>query len=116
MRWRAYRGGVDRPADTEPAAAGTTRSVAVAVLLYVGARLLLVALIAGVLVALGMPVLVALLVGIVASLPLSVLLFRGLRARLARETEAATATRRTQRERLRAELRGDTEPDPRDRG
>lgn len=104
---------MDRPTEPDPApvgAVGSTGGVAVAVLLYGGARLLLVAVLAGLLVLLGLPVLVALLVGIVASLPLSVVLFRGLRARLARETEAATATRRAQRERLRAELRGDTRP------
>jgi hypothetical protein len=99
----------DRP--TGPPASGTPGAVALAVLLYVGARLLVIAVLAGVLVAFGLPLLIALLVAIVVALPLSLFLFRGLRARLAAEIDAATASRRERRERLRAELRGDADPD-----
>jgi sensor domain CHASE-containing protein len=70
----------------------------------------MVAVIAGVLVAVGLPLLIALLVAIVVALPLSLFLFRGLRARLAGEIDVATASRRERRERLRAELRGDVGP------
>lgn len=86
---------------------GSPGRVAVAALAYVGARLLLLAVLAGVLVLLGVPVLIALLIGLVVALPLSLVVFRGLRARLAAEIEALTAERRERRERLRAELRGD---------
>nr|WP_246326387.1 DUF4229 domain-containing protein [Actinomycetospora corticicola] len=75
--------------------------------MYVGARLVLVAVLAGVLVLVGLPVLVALIIAIVLALPLSLVLFRPLRARVNAELGAVTATRREQRERLRAELRGD---------
>ncbi|MEJ2863010.1 DUF4229 domain-containing protein [Actinomycetospora flava] len=97
---------------TTPApATGTPGGVALAVVLYVGARLLVVAVIAGALVAVGLPLLVALLIAIVVALPLSLVLFRSLRTRLNAEVEAATASRRERRERLRAELRGDVDAD-----
>jgi len=100
-----------RPDPTpEPAPVGTRGGLAVALVLYVGARLVLVAALAGVLVLVGLPVLVALMIAIVVSLPLSLVLFRGLRARLARETDAATADRRERRAQLRAQLRGDAPP------
>ena len=94
-------------------AAGSPGSVALAVGLYVGVRLLLVAVIAGVLVVVGLPLLVSLLIAIVVALPLSLVLFRGLRARLTAEVEAATASRRARRDQLRAELRGDSGPEGR---
>jgi hypothetical protein len=100
----------DPPTPSGPPASGTPGAVALAVLLYVGARLLVIAVLAGVLVAVGLPLLIALLVAIVVALPLSLFLFRGLRARLAAEIDAATASRRERRERLRAELRGDADP------
>ena len=99
--------------DAEPPA-GSRGGLVLAGVLYVGARLALVAVITVVLALLGLPVLVSLLVAIVAALPLSLVLFRGLRARLARETEVATASRRERRERLRAELRGDVPPETAD--
>lgn len=98
------------PSPAGSSARGTPGAVALAIALYVGVRLLLVAVIGGVLVAAGLPLLVALLVGIVVALPLSLVLFRGLRARLMAEVEVATASRRERRERLRAELRGDVAP------
>ncbi|GAA4812476.1 hypothetical protein GCM10023200_57820 [Actinomycetospora chlora] len=98
-----------RAAGPEPT--GTPGAVALAILLYVGVRLVMVAVIAGVLVAVGLPLLIALLAAIIVALPLSLFLFRGLRARLAGEIDIATASRRERRERLRAELRGDADPD-----
>jgi hypothetical protein len=107
---------VERPGDAAPghdaepappAGAGTPGRVALAVGAYVGARLVLLAVLAGVLVLVGLPAVVALLVGVVIALPLSLVLFRGLRTRLAVEVDAATAERRERRQRLRAELRGD---------
>jgi membrane protein implicated in regulation of membrane protease activity len=67
----------------------------------------LVAVITGVLVLVGLPLLLALIVALIVALPLSLIVFRSLRTRLNREIEAATAIRRAQRDRLRAELRGD---------
>jgi hypothetical protein len=77
--------------------------------LYALARLGLLTAIAGVLVLAGVPVLIALMVGLVVALPLSMLVFRGMRARL--DTALAEAQRRRSAERaaLRARLRGDDE-------
>lgn len=103
------------PVETEEqgsdTAAGRPGSVVVAVGLYALVRVLLVAVIAVVLVLVGLPVLVALLIAIVLALPLSLVLFRPLRTRANEAIAAAGATRREQRERLRAELRGDTPPE-----
>jgi Flp pilus assembly protein TadB len=100
-----------QPETREPealaAASGSRSGLALAVTAYVGARVVLVAIITGVLVLAGLPLLLALLVALVVSLPLSLIVFRPLRTRLNREIEAATATRRAQRDRFRAELRGD---------
>ena len=92
---------------TTTAAAGSTGGLALAIVGYVAARVVLVAIITGVLMLVGLPLLLALIVALIVALPLSLLLFRPLRARLNREIEVATAARRAQRERLRAELRGD---------
>ena len=93
-------------ATSRPPGAGTPGRVAVALVAYVGARLLLLAVLAGVLVLVGLTTAVALLLALVIALPLSLVAFRGLRARLTVELDAATADRRARRERLRAELRG----------
>jgi membrane protein implicated in regulation of membrane protease activity len=92
------------------ASQGSPGGLALAITLYVGARVLLVAVIAGVLVLVGLPLLLALIVALVVALPLSLVLFRSLRTRLNREIDVATAGRRAQKERLRAELRGDAPP------
>lgn len=99
-------GSTDGTGTTGGGARGTAGSVAVAVTLYVGARLLLVAVVAGVLVLVGLPLLLALIIALVVALPLSLFLFRALRTRLNGEIDAAGAGRRAQREKLRAELRG----------
>jgi len=76
-------------------------------LLYTALRLLVVALIAGVLVAIRVPAAVAVLVGLVLGFGLSLVLFRGLRGRLEAALAAAGERRRAERERLRRALRGD---------
>ncbi|GGM70027.1 hypothetical protein GCM10012275_45600 [Longimycelium tulufanense] len=83
------------------------------VTLYTLARLLLVLAVAGLLMLARVPLLVALAVGVVLGLPLSLLLFRGLRVRVATGLAAAGARRRAEREKLRAQLRGEQ---PRDEG
>lgn len=93
-------------------ASGRAGALVLAVVLYVAARVVLVAVVTGVLVLVGLPLLVALLIALVVALPLSLVAFRPLRTRLNRELEAATATRRAHRERLRAELRGDDPSSP----
>jgi hypothetical protein len=92
------------------------RAVA-AVLLYVVARLALVAaltaLIYGIGRALGVhefPLVVALLFALVIAMPLGMWLFAPLRRRATAGLEAATARRRRDREQLRARLRGEEPP------
>jgi hypothetical protein len=79
----------------------------VAIARYGVARVGLVALLAGLLVVVGVPFLVALMVALVVALPLSLLLF----PRLRRDLDAALAEhgrrRREQKESLRAQLRGE---------
>jgi hypothetical protein len=91
--------------ETTPAAPGLVPTVA----LYVLARLGLLGLLVLVLSLAGVPVLIATLVGLVVALPLSMVLFRGLRARLDAALAAANGRRSTEREALRARLRGDVE-------
>ena len=109
------------PAATVPAAPGVGSTaaptgatpapgIAGVLVLYGLARLGLLAVIAGILVAAGTPLVIALLVGLIVALPLSMLLFRGLRARLDSALAVARAQRAAQREVLRAGLRGDAEP------
>lgn len=94
----------------------TTREPAAAlvrdVLLYVLARLAMVAVVAVVLALVGVPLPVALALGLVVALPLSLLVLRGLRGRVAVGLAERAERRRTQRDRLRAELRGEAEPPP----
>lgn len=77
------------------------------VLLYTAARLALVVAIATVLVIAGVPAVVAVLIALVVGLALSLVLFRGLRARVATDVAAAVDRRREERDRLRQALRGD---------
>jgi hypothetical protein len=74
---------------------------------YVLIRLALVSLIAAGLIALGAFWPVAVAVGVIMTLPLSALLMRGWRDRLARGLAARGMVRRAARDRLRAELRGE---------
>jgi len=75
---------------------------------YTGLRVLLVVVISGVLIAVRVPALIAVLIALVAGFGLSIVLFRGLRMRLQAELAEARARRRTERERLRRELRGES--------
>jgi hypothetical protein len=95
-----------RPSET-PRRSGLAR----AVVLYTAARLALLAVIAGALVLAGVPLVVAGLVGLVVALPLSMVLFRGLRARLDTALAEAGERRAAERAALRARLRGDAAAD-----
>jgi hypothetical protein len=95
---------------TQPAA--TRPGLAATIALYALARLALLAVIAAVLVLAGVPVLVAVLVGLIVALPLSMVLFRGLRARLDAALAVAQERRSTEREALRSRLRGDGPAEP----
>jgi type II secretory pathway pseudopilin PulG len=90
-----------------PESAPPQTGVAGALALYTLARIGLLALIAGLLLAAGTPLVIAVLVALVVALPLSLVLFRGLRARLEVTLAAARARRGAQRSALRAGLRGD---------
>jgi hypothetical protein len=81
------------------------------VTLYVLARLGMVAAVMALLMLLNVPLLVALAVGVVVALPLSLFVFRGLRARVAEGLNARGEVRRAERERLRAQLRGESPTD-----
>jgi hypothetical protein len=90
-----------------PSSAPTRPGLAATVALYTLARIGLVAAVAAVLVLFGVPLVVAVLVGLIVALPLSMVAFRGLRARLDEALAAAQARRSAEREALRARLRGD---------
>ena len=78
--------------------------------LYVLARLGLVAVVAGALMFFNVPLLPALAVGVVVALPASLFLFKGLRQRVAVGLNERQAVRQAERDKLRAELRGDEGP------
>ncbi len=82
-------------------------SLAAAVGLYTFARLGLVAVIALVLSLVGVPAVIAVLVALIVALPLSMVLFRGLRARLDGALAEVSARRAREREALRSRLRGE---------
>lgn len=75
------------------------------VTVYTLARLVMVGVIVGILVTVHVPLLVAFAVGVVVAMPLSLLVLKKLRARVATEISDVGEQRRTERERLRAELR-----------
>ncbi|MCV7158714.1 DUF4229 domain-containing protein [Mycolicibacterium brisbanense] len=84
------------------------------VLVYVAARLVLVAVLAGVIFAGGhllgvreFPIVVALLFALVIALPLGIWLFRPLRERATASIAALDERRRADREQLQARLRGE---------
>ena len=94
----------------------TGRAVA-SVLLYVVARLALVAALAALIYGIGralgvheFPIVVALLFALVIAMPLGMWLFAPLRRRATAGLEDATARRRHDREQLRARLRGEEPP------
>lgn len=75
--------------------------------LYLFARFALVAVITAVLVLVRVPLPVALVIAMVIGFPLGLLLFRKLNARVTRGLAVRGERRKAERERLRAELRGD---------
>src|SRR5262245_47539918 len=93
-----------------PASAPAPPGLAATVALYTLARIGLVAAVAAVLVTLGVPLALAVLVGLIVALPLSMVAFRGLRARLDEALSTAQERRSAEREALRARLRGDADP------
>jgi hypothetical protein len=90
-----------------PADSRAEPGLAATLALYTLARLALLAAIAGLLLLAGTPLVIALLVALIVALPLSMLVFRGLRARLDTALAVSRARRAQQREALRAGLRGD---------
>ena len=78
--------------------------------LYVLARFALVAVLATVLTLIHVPLLISIMVGLVMGLPLSMVLLRGWHDRVAAGLAARGMVRRAARDRLRAELRGETAP------
>jgi hypothetical protein len=81
--------------------------------LYTAARLGLVAVVTAVLLLFDVPFLVSLAIAVVLGFPLGLLLFRGLNNRVTTGLAKRGAEKHAARERLRAELRGET-PDDRD--
>jgi hypothetical protein len=81
------------------------------VALYTLARLALIGLLTALLVLAGVPLLVALLLSLVVPLPLSLVLLPRLRNRMNAGLRAARARRRGERDRLRAQLRGEQPPE-----
>jgi hypothetical protein len=101
-----------------PKAQSSAGRAAVSVLLYVAARLVLVAALTAVIFCAGrllgvheFPLIVALLFALVIAMPLGIWLFGPLRRRATEGIEVATERRRRDREQLRARLRGEAPPD-----
>ena len=76
--------------------------------LYVLARFALVVAVAAVLTLINVPLLVSIAVGLVVGLPVSMVVLRGWHQRVAAGLAARGMVRRAARDRLRAELRGET--------
>jgi hypothetical protein len=111
--------GTDSETDAQPPAEPGSRKapgLAATVALYAVARLGLVAIIAALLALAGVPLLLALLLALVVALPLSLVVFRGLRARLDLALAESGRRRGAQRDALRARLRGDDRTDGADAG
>jgi hypothetical protein len=79
--------------------------------LYTLARIGLVAAVVVVLLLFDVPLLVSLAIALVVGFPASLLLFRGLNRRVTTGLAERGAVRQVERERLRAQLRGDESPD-----
>jgi hypothetical protein len=101
-----------------PKAQSSAGHAVASVLLYVAARLVLAAVLTGVIYGAGrllglheFPVVIALLFALIIAMPLGIWLFGPLRRRATAGLEVATARRRRDREQLRARLRGDAPPD-----
>jgi hypothetical protein len=76
--------------------------------LYVLARFALVVVVAALLTLINVPLLVSVAVGLVVGLPVSMVVLRGWHERVAAGLAARGMVRRAARDRLRAELRGET--------
>ena len=101
-----------------PKARSSAGHAVASVLLYVAARLVLVAVLAAVIYGAGrllgvqeFPLVIAILFALVIAMPLGIWLFGPLRRRATAGLEVATERRRRDREQLRARLRGETPPD-----
>jgi hypothetical protein len=101
-----------------PKAESSTGRAVVSVLLYVAARLVLVAALAAAIYGVGrllglheFPLTVAVLFALVIAMPLGIWLFGPLRRQATEGLEVATERRRRDREQLRARLRGEAPPD-----
>jgi hypothetical protein len=103
---RGQDGHQDGP-DTAGGSAAADGGLVKDVVLYTLARLGLIAAVAAVLVAVRVPLLVALAVAVVVVLPLSMVLLRGLRARVGTGFAQRSARRNAVRRQLRAQLRGE---------
>jgi hypothetical protein len=97
---------------TSPTPTERQPGLAATVALYTAARLALVALVTALLLVAGVPLVIAVLVALIVALPLSMVLFRGLRARLDNALTTARERRGREREALRAKLRGDVPAEP----
>jgi Na+-transporting methylmalonyl-CoA/oxaloacetate decarboxylase gamma subunit len=97
---------------TSPTPTERQPGLAATVVLYTAARVALVALVAALLMVAGVPFVLALLVALIVALPLSMVLFRGLRARLDSALTTTRERRAREREALRARLRGDVPAEP----
>ena len=80
--------------------------------LYTAARLAIVGVVTVALLLFKVPFLVSLAIALVVGFPLGILLFRGLNERVTAGLAARGATKHAERDRLRAQLRGE-EPDDR---
>jgi hypothetical protein len=101
-----------------PKAQSSAGDAVAGVLLYVAARLVLVAVLTAVIYGAGrllgvreFPVVIAILFALIISMPLGIWLFGPLRRRATAGLEVATERRRRDREQLRARLRGEAPPD-----
>ncbi|AOS61335.1 putative DUF4229 family protein [Actinoalloteichus hymeniacidonis] len=104
-------GRVTDEAETPQDAAPARKSrLAVDLTIYTAARLLAVAVPAGLLIMIDTPVLVAFAVALVLGLGLSLVLLRPLRAKVAVGIDEYTARRRAARQELEAQLRGEDRP------
>ena len=101
-----------------PKAQSSAGHAVAGVMLYVAARLVLVAVLTAVIYGAGrllgvqeFPVVIAILFALIISMPLGIWLFGPLRRRATAGLEVATERRRRDREQLRARLRGEAPPD-----
>jgi len=113
----AEAGSAPPPAASAPDG-GTASTLARDVLAYLVARLLLAAVLAGAVYLVGhllspdFPITVAVLFAIVLAFPLGIVVFAPLRRRATASIQAFDERRRTERDQLRARLRGDEPPAP----